>query len=151
MVLRSHCQKSSIFAPRITQDITNEVQSCKTYQVYSKSQPKETLQQHEIPTQPWIKIGVDLFKLQSTHYLLISDYYSRFPIIRRLSGLSSQSVRGQLKYIFSEYGILMTVMSDNGPQFASEEFKTFTKQYRFNHITSSPHYVQSNGFIECMV
>ena len=42
-------------------------------------------------------------------------------------------------------------MSDNGPQFASEEFKTFTKQYRFNHITSSPHYAQSNGFIEHMV
>ena len=42
-------------------------------------------------------------------------------------------------------------MSDNGPQFASEKFKTFTKQYRFDHIASSPCYVQSNGFIECMV
>ena len=94
---------------------------------------------------------MDLFELQSTHYLLIADYYRRLPIIRRLSGLSSQSVIGQLKSIFSEYGIPMTVMSDNGPQFANEEFKTFTKQYRFNHITSSPCYVQSNGFIESMV
>ena len=69
--------REAVFWPRITQDITNEVQSCKTCQVYSKSQPRETLQQYEIPTQPWIKIGAD---------------YSRFPIIRRLSGLSSQSV-----------------------------------------------------------
>ena len=81
--------REAVFWPRITQDITSEVQSCKTCQMYSKSQLRETSQQHEIPTQPWIKIAADLFELQSTHYLLVADYYSRFPIIRRLSGLSS--------------------------------------------------------------
>ena len=74
-----------------------------------------------------------------------------FELQGRLSGLTTQSVIGQLKSIFSEYGIPVTVMSDNGPQFASIEFKEFSRQYRFNHITSSPHYVQANGFIECMV
>ena len=59
--------REAVFWPRITQNRTNEVQNCKTCQVYSKSHPKETLQQHEIPTQPWIKIGTDLFELQSTH------------------------------------------------------------------------------------
>ena len=29
--------------------------------------------------------------------------------------------------------------------------KEFSGQYRFNHITSSPHYVQTNGFIESIV
>ena len=65
-----------MFWPRITQDITNEVQSCNTCQVYLKSQPRETLQQHEIPAQPWTKIGADLFELQGKHYLLVADYYS---------------------------------------------------------------------------
>ena len=48
--------------------------SCKTCQVYSKSQPRETLQQHEIPVQPWTKIGADLFELQGKHYLLVADF-----------------------------------------------------------------------------
>ena len=92
-----------------------------------------------------------MFELQGKHYLLVIYYSSRIPVIIRLSGLTTQSVIGQLRSIFSEYGIPMTVMSDNGPQFASPEFKEFSRHYRFSHITSSPHYVQANGFIERMV
>ena len=143
--------REAVFWSRIIQDITNKVQSCNTCQVYSKSQPRETLQQHEIPAQPWTMIGADLFELQGKHYLLVADYYSRFPVIRRLLGLITQSVIGQLKSVFSEYGIPVTVMSDNGPQFASTEFKEFSRQYRFSHITSLPHCAQANGFIEHMV
>ena len=37
------------------------------------------------------------------------------------------------------------------PPFSSKEFVAFANQYRFDHITSSPRYPQSNGFIERMV
>ena len=39
-------------------------------------------------------------------------------------------------------------MSDNGPEFASSEYKQFAKDWDFDHDTSSPEYPQSNGFIE---
>ena len=56
-----------------------------------------------------------------------------------------------LKEVFSEYGVPKTIMSYNGPQFSSKEFKEFSRQYCFEHVTSSPRYPQSNGFVERMI
>ena len=56
-----------------------------------------------------------------------------------------------LKQTFSEHGIPDKLYSNNGPCYSSEEFSIFAKKYGFSHITSSPHYPQSNGFVEKMV
>ena len=53
-----------------------------------------------------------------------------------------------MKQIFSEHGIPSGVVSDNGPQYSSEAFKEFAQQWQFDHITSSPKFPKSNGFIE---
>ena len=36
-------------------------------------------------------------------------------------------------------------MSDNGPQYNSQAFIEFAKQYNFSHNTSSPKFPQANG------
>ncbi len=48
-----------------------------------------------------------------------------------------------LKSLIARYGVPDTVVSDNGPQFASEKFTKFAKQWHFERITSSPQYPQT--------
>ena len=39
-------------------------------------------------------------------------------------------------------------MSNDGPPFNSDEFQQFVANYDMEHVTSSPHYPQSNGKVE---
>ncbi len=40
------------------------------------------------------------------------------------------------------------IISDNGPQFISKDFKTFIRESGMTHVRTSPYYPQSNGKIE---
>ena len=104
-----------------------------------------------IPTFPWTKLVTDIFHFEGHSYLLLVDYTSRYPIICKLTSMTAQHVIGHLKGIFSEYGWPDTIVSDNGPCYAAEAFTKTMQEYRVNHITSSPHYPQSNGLAEKFV
>lgn len=45
-------------------------------------------------------------------------------------------------------GIVYIVVSDDGPQFNSKQFKTFLQPWQFKHVTRSPGYPQSNSGVE---
>ena len=127
-------------------------QQCPICQEHRASQIKDPMIQTDIPPRPCHTVGVDLFHLDGEEYLLIADYYSKFPFVRKLSSqMGSTHVTTLLKQIFSEQGIPQIVRSNNRPQFASHAFAEFCQSYGFNHSTSSPHYPRSNCFIESQV
>ncbi|XP_061170285.1 uncharacterized protein K02A2.6-like [Saccostrea echinata] len=70
------------------------------------------------------------------------------PTVFKLRNTTSQSVITKLQESFSRHGIPEKVVSDNGPQYSSHEFRDFAHQWNFNHTTSSPRYPQSNGLAE---
>ena len=101
-----------------------------------------------IPIHPWTKIVMDIFYFDGASYLLIVNYTSRFPVIRKLTSTTAQHVTGQMKLVFSEYGWPETIISDNGPCYSAETFTKLMKDYSINNTTSSSHYPQSNGLAE---
>ena len=46
------------------------------------------------------------------------------------------------------FGKPQRIYSDNGPQYNDQTFKKFAKDWGIEHITSSPHFSQSNGYVE---
>ena len=110
--------------------------------------PKEPMLVSTLPSYPWEKVASDLFELKKGNYLLVVDYFSRYVEVMKLNSTTSSSIVKGLKSIFARHGIPAVLVSDNGPQYDSRELKEFAESYGFHHITSSPHYPQSNGQAE---
>ena len=88
-----------------------------------------------------------------SEYLVIVDYYSKMPIVRKMptSQCNSAKTIAVLKELFAEHGIPEEIQSDNGPQFASHFFTEFMKDLSIKHSTSSPRNPRSNGQVESAV
>ena len=137
--------------PLMSAEIKDYVSNCSVCNAIQPSQAREPLIVHEIPQRPWSKVATDLFTFNGDNFIVSVDYYSNFIEVERVKGTSSQPVIQALKMIFGRHGIPDSVISDNGPAYASEEFKRFAEQWEFQHITTSPHYPQSNGKAESAV
>lgn len=139
--------KISVWWPGISKQLKSYVENCPQCARDAKS-PKEPLIPTPLPAYPWQKVATDLFHLDGKDYIVIVDYFSRFPEVKRLQSTTTQSIINTLKTMFARYGIPEIVRSDNGPQFSSQEFTQFAQKYNFKHITSSPHFPASNGQAE---
>lgn len=137
-----------LFWPNINSDIEQMVRSCSVCNEFSKSNPKEPLIPHEMPSRPWEKVAVDLFEFKGLQYLLCVDFYSKYPEIVLLSSTSSANTITALKSIFARHGIPSEAVSDNASNFTSGTFKKFVNDWNFVHTTSSPRFPQSNGQAE---
>ncbi|CAM1318041.1 Uncharacterised protein r2_g2626 [Pycnogonum litorale] len=139
----------TVWWPGISSDIKQMIINCVHCQVNASNHHREPLIASELPSRPWEKVGSDLFTLHGKNYITVVDYYSKFIEILPLVGPpNSKTVVNALKEIFSRHGIPDVLMTDNGPQYSSEEFKKYARDCDFNHTTSSPHFRQSNGLAE---
>jgi hypothetical protein len=50
------------------------------------------LSAHPVPFFPWEKIGADIFTFNKRDYLLVVDYFSKFPFVVLLTDKSASSV-----------------------------------------------------------
>jgi len=64
---------------------------------------------------------------------------------------TAAEVIAHMKSIFARHAKPELCVSDNGPQYSSEEFSEITREYHCEHITSSPLYPQSNSEAELAV
>ena len=137
-----------MYWPGLNDQLEQLVVNCQLCLKYSRSKKKPDTYSalgQEVPIFPWTKIATDLFHFKGNSYLLLVDYTSRFPIMRKLMSMTPQHIADNIKHIFAKYGWPDALVSDNGPCYASEIFKGLMEEYQVNHITSSPHYPQSNG------
>ena len=124
--------KETVYWPGIIEDIKNTYHQCQICAKFARSQQKETLQSVETSHTRWEQLGLDI-SLKGTQYLLTVDYFSQFPVVRKLQSLHLMSVIKILKEIFTTVGIPKCIISDVGTQFTSQEFKDFMRDWQIDH------------------
>ena len=143
--------RETVFWPNINKDVERITKECDACQEHQARQEKEPLLPHDIPPAPWTKLGTDMFMLNRQEYLLVTDYYSKYPIVSRMNNTSSAAIAAEMSGIFCLFGPPEEIVSDNGPQFVGKPFQDMCKKWNIKHTTSSPHYPRSNGLAERMV
>ena len=72
-----------------------------------------------VPEWPWQHLGADFFTFDGFKYLVIIDYYTKMPFIRKIppSQCNAAKTISVLKELFSEHGIPESIRS--GPQWTT--------------------------------
>ena len=142
--------------PRQAAHVEEFVKHCLACQDSAKSHKPTQIpcQQIEQPSEPWKKIGIDIcgpFANAPQHQRFVTvviDYHSGFPEVLLSGEITSTRIIRWLTEIFARYGNPSIIVSDNGRQFVSEEFKSFLRHRDILHWTAAVYNPQQNGKVE---
>ena len=122
------------------------MQECNSCQRHQRQQQREPILQPEPPSYPWQRLNSDLFDFKGHQYLLVSDQYSKFPVIRKLSSTTSAAVITHLKSIFAEYGIPSQLVIDNGPEYSALHHLLWNRaHHQFPTLSTSQRIFRTHG------
>ena len=146
-----HRARATMYWPGMNADIIEYVKRCKTCIQNKATQHMQPMIPRDVPDTPWQDLAADFFTYKTNDYLLVADTFSKYPFTYKMHKKTAETVIYKLTQLFSQYSMPNTISTDNGPPFNSEPFTKFLIEQRVDHITSSPHYPKSNGFIERQV
>lgn len=107
--------------------------------------------QPEMPHQHWhTDIKYVNYKGSFLFFISVIDGYSRYIVHHELrTSMTEFDVELTLQRALEKYpGSKPRLISDNGSQYISNDFKAYLKEVGLQHIRTSPSYPQSNGKIE---
>nr|XP_040567953.1 uncharacterized protein K02A2.6-like [Lepeophtheirus salmonis] len=139
--------RNTVWWPEFMKNIEELIENCRRCQANRKNHP-EPLMPTKLPQRPWQYIATDVYEVNGKQYIVLVDYYSRWIELATLQTTTSKEVIDRMKRVFSRFGIPDQVRSDNASYYTSKEFKLFTNEYGFRHLTSSPGHSSGNGEAE---
>lgn len=145
-MVRMKClARSVVYWPGIDQQIEDYVEHCKECAVISKCPSHAPSEAWPKPAGPWQRIHVYYAgPIDRLYFLLITDAFLKWPEIFPTKVSTSKATIDFLHTTFARFGLPGTIVSDNGPQFASGEFELFCNN-GIIHIRTAPYHPQSNG------
>ena len=144
--------RSLVWWPGIDQAIEQLAKGCSDCSHIQNLPPLSPLHPWIWPSKPWQRVHIDFAgPFRGYMYLLIVDAHSKWPEVLLMTSTTAEKTINVLRQVFSRNGIPEQIVSDNGPQFVSQEFKDFIKSNGIKHHLSAPYRPATNGLVERFV
>ena len=143
--------RSYVYWPKMDNDITDMIEKCIGGALTAKA-PPTTFKLWRKTEKPWSRIHADFAgPLEDFYYLIVVDSYSKWPEVLRCRRPTTGTTIGFLHELFARFGVVDCMVSDNGSQFTSIEFKEFGEIFQIKHITTPQYHPRSNSQAERFV
>lgn len=141
---------SKIWFPGINDRVDTLIKDCLACQAITPSKQMDPLKMSEVPGEPWSALSADFCgPLPSGDYLfVITDEYSRYPIVEIVKSVSANAVIPVLDKVLSEFGIPKVIKTDNGGPFQSHQFHEYERNTGFIHRKITPRWPRANAQAE---
>lgn len=141
--------RSSFWWPGLDSDIERLSASCKRC-IQNLPMPSAAPARNWPKTEEsWERVHADFAgPVAGTMILVLVDAHSKWIEAVPMKRASTSATVSCLRNIFCRFGIPRTIVTDNGTQFTSEEFATFTKRNNVTHVRTPVYHPQSNGLAE---
>ena len=153
MVRMKATARSFVWWPALDRDVESIVRSCSTCQE-QRNKPAISTPTHPwiYPEGPWKRVRTDFVEYGGRHYLLLVDAFSKWPEVHELhkNTTACQTVEC-MRRTFATRGIPYCMVTDNGPQFLSEECSKFMRSNGIHHQRTPPYHPSTNGQVERMI
>lgn len=100
----------------------------------------------------WSRIHIDFAgPIRSFYFFVIIDSFSKFIEVFKTKEITTAFTINKLRETFARYGLVDTLVSDNGTQFTSNDFRQFLALNGIKHILTAPGHPSTNGQAENLV
>ena len=93
-----------------------------------------------VPHGPWERIHVSYTQWKNWLLLVAVDAFLKWPEVFVVASTSAKQTADKLRLVFATHGLRVTLVSDNGPPFASTEFRHFMTSNSITHHRVPPYH-----------
>lgn len=134
-----------VYLPNMGKYVGKMLKLCKGYALAANAPP---IKYNPWPNMdgPWLRIHVDFAgTLDGFYYPVEVESFTKCPDVFRCRQLTIEVTSNFLHKLFSTFGVVDCLVSENGRKCMYGNFKDFCDNFQVNHITIIPYHPRSKG------